>query len=289
MATSDGTTEPDSEPSRTLVTERRTVRRPVGNLYILAFLVVPVLLTALIGFTQQGAVEETLAQSAETRAVRARRSRGCGSCSTAASLTAQVPSGQRPDPSRRPSPASTGWLSCGSSRCTPRRPRKKACTDLQKKIDKATDKQRIPFAGTSSRLTSAGQQMMREVGDLLDACGLAVVTVGGHTDPRTSNGSTISLRAGAGDGQDPAPGRRRGRPAQAARIRRPVPDRGRRQPGRPGGQPTRFDHGGEQLRCGVCMRSSSCSSWWPSPSARRVAALVLRLVVKEKAGRRRRA
>jgi len=43
------------------------------------------------------------------------------------------------------------------------------------------------------RLTPTGTQMVREVGKLLDACGPAVVTVGGHTDSHTSNGSTISL------------------------------------------------------------------------------------------------
>ena len=192
MATSDGTTEPDSEPSRTLVTEKHTVRRPVGNLYILAFLVVPVLLTALIGFTQRGGVEETLAQSAE-EALAAESVKGVGVVLDGRVLTAQVPSGQRPDVVKEALTGLDGVAELRVQQVYASAAEEKACTDLQKKIDRATDKQRIPFAGTSTRLTPAGQQMMREVGGLLDACGLAVVTVGGHTDPRTSNGSTISL------------------------------------------------------------------------------------------------
>lgn len=192
MATPEGTTEPDSGPPRTLVTERRTVRRPVGNLYIVAFLVVPILLTALIGYTQQSSVEEALAQSAE-KALATQDIKGVGLVLDGRIMTAQVPSGQRPEPVRDALDGLDGVAALRVEQVYASEAEAEACTDLQKKIDRATDKQRIPFSGTSTRLTATGQRMMREVARLLDACGLAVVTVGGHTDPRTSNGSTISL------------------------------------------------------------------------------------------------
>jgi outer membrane protein OmpA-like peptidoglycan-associated protein len=67
------------------------------------------------------------------------------------------------------------------------------CADLQKKLDKATRDQRIPFQGDSTRMSAEGSKMLREVSKLLEACESAVVYVGGHTDPGTRFGSTISL------------------------------------------------------------------------------------------------
>jgi outer membrane protein OmpA-like peptidoglycan-associated protein len=67
------------------------------------------------------------------------------------------------------------------------------CADLQKKLDKATRDQRIPFQGDSTRMSAEGSKMLREVSRLLEACESAVVYVGGHTDPGTRFGSTISL------------------------------------------------------------------------------------------------
>ena len=192
MATVDGTSEPDSGPPRTLVTEQRLVRRPLGNLYILSFLVVPVLLTALVGYTQLGSVEDTLARSAQ-ETLTGERIKGVGVVLDGRSLTAQVPSGQRPEPVKEALTGLEGVADLRVEQVYASEAEAKACADLQKKVDRATNKQRIPFVGTTARLTPAGQQMMREVGGLLDACGLATVTVGGHTDSSTSNGSTLSL------------------------------------------------------------------------------------------------
>lgn len=193
MATADGTSEPDPGPPRTLVTARRIVRRPVGNLYVLAFLVVPVLLTALVGFTRSGGVEDAL-ESAGQEALAEQKIKGVALVLDGRAMTAQVPSGQRPDPVKEALTGLDGVAELRVEQVYGSEAEAKACADLQRKLDKATNKQRIPFVGTSARLTPAGQQMMREVGRLLDGCALAVVTVGGHTDPRTSNGSTISLQ-----------------------------------------------------------------------------------------------
>lgn len=193
MATADGTSEPDTGPPRTLVTERRAVRRPLGNLYVLAFLVVPVLLTALVGFAGSGGVEDAL-ESAGQEALAEKKITGVRLVLDGRAMTARVPSDQRPEPVEETLAGLDGVAEVRVERVYGSEAEAQTCADLQQKLDRATNKQRIPFVGTSTRLTPTGQQMVREVGRLLDACALAMVTVGGHTDPRTSNGSTISLQ-----------------------------------------------------------------------------------------------
>jgi outer membrane protein OmpA-like peptidoglycan-associated protein len=67
------------------------------------------------------------------------------------------------------------------------------CANLQDKLDEATHNERIPFSGRSEKVTSDGAKMLHDVAKILDACKTAVVYVGGHTDPGTRLGSTISL------------------------------------------------------------------------------------------------
>ena len=69
----------------------------------------------------------------------------------------------------------------------------RACSTLQRNIDRTTRNQRIPFAGTSARLTPEGESMLRRVAVLLKGCRSATVVVGGHSDSHTDNFSTLSL------------------------------------------------------------------------------------------------
>lgn len=193
MATHDDAADRASDPLMSLVTEKQTVRRPLGNLYVLAFVLVPVLLTAAVGFLQASAVEDDLESDARA-ALAAEKVKGVDLELAGRVVTAKVPTGQDPDTVEKAISGVAGVAEVEVVRVYASAAEAKACKDLQKKIDRATDNQRIPFSGSSTRLTPAGEAMVREVGKLLDACGPAVVTVGGHTDSHTSNGSTISLQ-----------------------------------------------------------------------------------------------
>jgi outer membrane protein OmpA-like peptidoglycan-associated protein len=70
---------------------------------------------------------------------------------------------------------------------------KKACTNLQRDLDRVTDKRRIPFVGTTAQPTTAGLAMLKRSAALLEACPGATIIVGGHSDTHTNNYSTLSL------------------------------------------------------------------------------------------------
>jgi outer membrane protein OmpA-like peptidoglycan-associated protein len=193
MPTAEGAQQPDSGPTRTLVTGRQTVRRPLGSLYLSAFLVVPLLLTALIGVTQRGGVEDVLELSGRD-ALADKRVKGVDLVVEGRTMTAEVPSGRRVGPVRKALADIDGVAELRVEQVYASKAEARACADLQRKVDRATDRQRIGFVGETARLTATGQQMVQEVARLLDACGLAVVTVGGHTDARTSDAPTVSLQ-----------------------------------------------------------------------------------------------
>jgi outer membrane protein OmpA-like peptidoglycan-associated protein len=69
----------------------------------------------------------------------------------------------------------------------------RSCSNLQDRLDKVTHGQQIPFSGSSTRPTAAGRTMLQQVAKLLQQCKTAVVYVGGHTDPHTRLGSTLTL------------------------------------------------------------------------------------------------
>lgn len=183
----------DGAVRRELITEQRSVRRPLGSAYTVVFFAVPLLLTALIGMARADSVEGELrgdaAAALSDRGVEDVELRLHGR-----DITALVPTGQNPDRVRSALEQMDGAGTVTIERVYASDEEARACSTLPQKLDKATNDQRIPFAGTSTQLTPNGVRMMREVATLLKACEPAVVTVGGHSDPRTSNGSTVSLK-----------------------------------------------------------------------------------------------
>ncbi len=193
MAAADGTPEPDNSPRHQRITEKRALRRPLGSRYAAVFFVLPVLLTVLVGYTSLGSVEGDLHDDA----VAGLSESGIANVRLeldGRDVTALVPTGQDPEPVQDALARVSGIASVQIRRVYASKEEERACTDLQAKLDKVTNDQRIPFAGTSKQLTANGLRMMGEVATLLNSCGQAVVTVGGHADSRTSNGSTLSLQ-----------------------------------------------------------------------------------------------
>src|SRR5699024_669150 len=109
------------------------------------------------------------------------------------SVSAGVPTGEDPAEVERVLSGVPGVMSVDTENVYRSAREARACQDIQRKIDRATHNQRIPFSGSSTRLTPAGSGMVATVGKLLTACGAVSVTVGGHTDSSTVGGADISL------------------------------------------------------------------------------------------------
>jgi outer membrane protein OmpA-like peptidoglycan-associated protein len=178
--------------SRSLVVEKHRVRRPVGPLYWLALVLLPVGMAAFVGFTQGPAIEDTLKADASA-ALKQAGYTGVTLVMDGRTITAKVPTGQDPQAVEDTLSGVPGVMSAEAEEVYASAKEARACENMQSKIDRATNKQRIPFVGESARLSATGQAMVREVGRLLLACRAADVTVGGHTDSSTFDGSDISL------------------------------------------------------------------------------------------------
>ena len=178
--------------SRSVVVEQHRVRRPVGAWFWLALVVVPVALTALVGLTQGSALEESLRADAAA-ALKDAGFSGVEIVVDGRTVTAEVPTGQDPDAVEAALASVPGVMSAEAKEVYASAKEARACENIQRKIDRATNKQRIPFVGESTRLTAGGAAMVREVGKLLVACRAVEATVGGHTDSSTFDGSDISL------------------------------------------------------------------------------------------------
>lgn len=182
----------DGAPSGTVVVQTRTVRRPVGKVYWISAVVMVVLLTIAIGVSRGPGLEQTLKKDV------LRALDGAGFEDVAVSIdgrmvTANVPTGVDADEVKDVVSEVDGVSAVTAMLVYASYAEAKGCTDLQGKLDRVTNKQRIPFQGQSTKPTAAGAQMLRAVAKLLEGCDPAVVYVGGHTDPGTRFGSTISL------------------------------------------------------------------------------------------------
>lgn len=186
------TTGDDGIPSGTVVVGTRTVRRPVGKVYWVGVAVVVLLLTVGVGVSRGPSIEQALKkdvvaalQEADFDEVRV--------SVDGRMITANVPNGVDADEVKQVVSAVDGVSAVSAMLAYASYAEAESCGRLQDKLDKATRNQRIPFQGMSARLTAEGTAMLRGVAKLLVACETAVVYVGGHTDPGTRFGSTLSL------------------------------------------------------------------------------------------------
>ncbi len=184
-----------SPPGHTMtkLTERKVARRPAGSRLGWSFVLVPALVAAGAGLLAGPGVERDLAAQAQT----ALRAEGITRVEVEADgvfVTAKVPTSVDAERVRSTVGAVDGVAAVTLERVFASKKERRACTDLQGKLDRATKRQRIPFVGRTDRLTPAGQAMVREAGRLVAACGSARVYVGGHTDEATNDGPTLTLR-----------------------------------------------------------------------------------------------
>ena len=182
----------DWSPTGTIVVDSRTVRRPLARNYWMVALAVPVLLTIGVGVSRGPGIEVALKKDIQ-KALVAAEIKNVGVSLDGRMVTAAVPTGVDVDAVKEVVGEVDGVSAVSAKPVYASYAEARDCTDLQKKLDKATDKQRIPFEGTTTRLSSAGMAMLRDVAEVLKACETAVVYVGGHTDPSTRYGSTLSL------------------------------------------------------------------------------------------------
>ena len=174
------------------VVERERVRRPLGALFWVAALVVPLGLTLCVTLTRTPVIERTVS----TDAVLALHRAGIAHVRLVLDgrqLVAKVPTGTSTRKVEATLLAVPGVETVRTVPVYASKAEAKACANLQAKIDRVTGGEQIPFTGASSAVTSSGAQMLHGVAQLLRACRPATVIVGGHTDSHVPNGSTVSL------------------------------------------------------------------------------------------------
>jgi len=186
------TTSTDETSSGTLVTETRTVRRPLGKVFWVCAALVPVMLTIGIGVSRGPSIEQLLKKDVQ-KALVAADIDGVGLSVDGRIVTAQVPTGLDVDTVKEVVADVDGVSAVSAKLVYASYAEARDCANLQDKLDQATHNERIPFSGSSEKVSSEAAKMLRDVAKILDACQTAVVYVGGHTDPRTRLGSTISL------------------------------------------------------------------------------------------------
>jgi outer membrane protein OmpA-like peptidoglycan-associated protein len=175
-----------------LVTDRYRVRRPVGRGFWALAVVVPLALTAVVGWSRGPVIERTLHERAMT-ALSSADLTGVRVAMDGRSVEAKVPTGRSPRAVARVLATVPGVASVRTTAVYASAAEARVCRTLQHRLDRATHGQRIGFVPGSTRLTDAGRRMVAAVGRLLRVCKGAVVTVGGHTDSRAVDGGRISL------------------------------------------------------------------------------------------------
>ena len=181
------------DPGMRLVNEKRLARRSPGGRLLAAGFLVPALLAGAAGFVDGDGAERALVADAGA-ALRAEGVKGVRLAADGPFVTAYVPTRIDPVKVEGVVGAVSGVSGVSSDEVYSSKKEAQACTGLRAKLNKVTGQQRIPFAGESTRLTSAGQRMVVGAARLVAACGSAKVYVGGHTDSHTSDGSTLTLR-----------------------------------------------------------------------------------------------
>lgn len=180
-------------PDYRMVADKKLARRSPGGRLGLVALIVPALLAAGGGILSGASAERAL----EGDAVAALRSEGLRGVQVRADgpfVTALVPT--KVDPLRVGDVVEgvPGVSAVSTEEVFGSKKEARACANLGAKLDRATGKQRIPFAGRTPTLTSTGRQMVEAAAELVAACGSARVYVGAHTDPSTPQGSTLTIK-----------------------------------------------------------------------------------------------
>ncbi len=175
------------------VTERKLARRSGGTRLGWSFLLVPALVTAAAGFLGGPGVESDLETEVQA-ALRADGITGVALEADGVFVTAKVPTSVDSDRVRDVVDSVDGVAAVTLERVFASKREERACSNLDKKLNKATNQQRIPFVGRTDKLTGPGVAMVRDAGKLVAACGSAKVLVGGHTDEATYDGPTLTLR-----------------------------------------------------------------------------------------------
>jgi outer membrane protein OmpA-like peptidoglycan-associated protein len=188
------TTEPvPSAPPQLRVVEKHRVRRPLAATFWVAALAVPLALTASVAAVTGPDLESALVAEARTALQDAGVS-GVRLEVDGRQLVAKVPTGTDADQVRTVVGGVPGVLAVTTESVYASAKEARACGDLQAKLDKATNDQRILFTPGSARLTTSGADMVSATGRLLVACSPASVVVGGHADDDTPNGANLSLQ-----------------------------------------------------------------------------------------------
>lgn len=192
MDVADDPTGPEPSVSRSLVIDKHRVRRPIGKGFWTLAAVVPVMLTAVVGLTQGPAVEKALRTEAQG-ALAAQGIKGVKIVADGRFLTAKVPTGKDPAVVETVLSAVEGVTTVQTTSVYASPAEAKACANLQHKVDRATQGQRITFVGGSTQLTVEGRERALAVAQLLRACPSAVATIGGHTDSHIYDGADVSF------------------------------------------------------------------------------------------------
>lgn len=184
-----------ASPGHTLekVSERKLARRPGGSRLGWSFVLVPALVTAAAGLLGGPGVERDLVADAQT-ALAAQGVKGVQLEADGVFVTAKVPTSVDGEKVRSVVSAVDGVAAVSLESVFASEKERRACANLDGKLNRATRQQRIPFVGRTAQLTPAGEAMVREAGKLVAACGSARVFVGGHTDEATYDGPTLTLR-----------------------------------------------------------------------------------------------
>lgn len=191
MDTSTPVGDPESATT-SVVVERRLVRRHRGRRFWSAAVLLPAALTAALVLTGVDGIEEALRDDARA-ALRAEGIKGVGLVVDGRQVTAKVPTGRDPAAVAKVLAGVGGVSGVSTESVYASKAEARACQDIQDKLDRATGGQKIPFVGESATLSSSGVKMLGKVAVLLKACRAPDVVIGGHSDPSTPKGSTLSL------------------------------------------------------------------------------------------------
>ncbi len=168
------------------------MRRPLGAGYWLTALLVAGALVATTTYTQRRASRRRWRAAVEKRLA----ARGLGKVEVALEgrvVTAAVPAGEDEDKVERTVGAVDGVAAVETTQSFANAEQRRTCQALGRELDRATNDQRIPFAGETAQLTSEGRALVRAAAQVLTLCPVGDVVVGGHSDDDTPSGSTLSL------------------------------------------------------------------------------------------------
>jgi outer membrane protein OmpA-like peptidoglycan-associated protein len=175
-----------------MVNERRQARRSLGRRFWVAVVVLPLALSGFVGWSQSAALEAALAADVRA-ALRAEHLTGVKVAVEGRQVSAQVPTGRRPEAVVAALQSVPGVMTVRTESVYASAREARACRGIEQKLNRVTHRQRIPFVGTSTQLTAEGQAMVREAARLLTSCKAVDAIVGGHVDSSSANPGTASL------------------------------------------------------------------------------------------------